>query len=232
MSDRDAKTPRVVVMRHGETEWAAKGYFTGKTEIDLTPNGVKQVESTASLIVGAGKLLEPSRLAHIIVSPRKRTQRTLDLLALSPSEFHAVIVCTEDMREWDYGDYEGMTDVDIRKLRKSRGLDKIREWNIWEDGCEGGESNQEVTERVDRIITQIRDLQSPCMHGGKAADVLIVAHGLILRCFMKRWIGYEIENPLPMTFSPGAVAVMSYRKEDVNQPVFHLGLALPSAPHA
>lgn len=127
----------------GETTWAKEGRYTGATDIELSPEGEAQVSSIAATLVGGGKLLDPSRLAHIFVSPRKRARTTFELL-LKPSSFTAAggegaVTYAEDIAEWDYGDYEGLKAGEIRKLRKERGLDRESEWNIWRDGCEGGE---------------------------------------------------------------------------------------------
>lgn len=124
-------------MEIGETEWARLGCFTGLTEIDLTLAGCAQVSGMSSVLVGPGKLLDPSRLVRIIVSPRTRARKTLDLLL--PDAADRGLEVTADIREWDYGDYEGMTDVEIRGVRKKKGLDTDREWSIWRDGCPGGE---------------------------------------------------------------------------------------------
>ncbi|KAG8168603.1 hypothetical protein KVR01_001352 [Diaporthe batatas] len=226
MSDQEALTPRVFLVRHGETEWAKSGRFTGTTEIDLTPTGVRQVSSMAARTVGAGKLLEPSRLTHVFVSPRKRATRTFELL-ISDTIKDQDVTFTDDIAEWNYGDYEGLKSNEIRQLRKERGLDTEREWYIWADGCEGGESMQQVTQRLDRLISRIRDIQKPSMKGQKPADVLVIAHGLILRCFVKRWLGLEIDSNLQMILSPGGIAVLSYKNNDINKPAFHIGIALP-----
>jgi broad specificity phosphatase PhoE len=124
----------------GETEWAKSGRFTGLTEINLTQAGVAQISSAAAKLVGAGKLLDPCRLGHVFVSPRVRTKTTFELL-LPPSSGVVAeqVTFTEDIAEWNYGDYEGLKYEEIRFLRKERGLDLEREWNIWSDGCEGGE---------------------------------------------------------------------------------------------
>lgn len=122
----------------GETEWAKSGRYTGTTDIDLSPTGVTQVFSIAATTVGAGKLLDPSRLAHVFVSPRKRARRTFELL-IADTIKDRIVTFTDDIAEWNYGDYEGLKSNEIRKLRKDRGLDKEREWSIWADGCEGGE---------------------------------------------------------------------------------------------
>jgi sedoheptulose-bisphosphatase len=128
------------VLQIGETEWAKSGRFTSFTEIELTQAGVSQVSSAAARLVGAGKLLDPCRLGHVFVSPRARTKTTLELL-LPPSSGVVAekVTFTEDITEWNYGDYEGLKDQEIRLLRKKKGLDLEREWDIWSDGCEGGE---------------------------------------------------------------------------------------------
>lgn len=120
----------------GETEWAKIGRFTGVTEIDLTPQGVAQVSSAASKLVGVGEVIDPSRLAQVFVSPRKRAKTTFELLSLS-DDLNKKAVYTEDIAEWNYGDYEGLDKHQIRSLREQRGLDAV--WNIWSDGREGGE---------------------------------------------------------------------------------------------
>lgn len=146
MAANEALTPRVFIVRHGETEWALVGRQTGKTDLDLTPAGVSQVRSTATHLVGPGKLLDPTNLAQVFVSPRKRALQTLHFLleghwngddAMRADER---VVVTEDIAEWDYGDYEGLTVGEIRAGRRERGLDDGHQvWNVWRDGCEGGE---------------------------------------------------------------------------------------------
>ena len=189
-------------MPTGETEWAKSGRYTGTTDIGLTPEGISQVSSAATTLVGAGKLVDPSQLAHAFVSPRTRAKRTFQLL-LSCSdtvEWAERVTYTEDIAEWDYGDYEGLKVGEIRDLRKARGLDRDRKWDIWRDGCEGGEyaelsvlplssllvvrglatnscihrSMQQISERLDRLILQIREIHRPRMNGGKPSDVLLV----------------------------------------------------------
>lgn len=127
----------------GETEWTINGRYTGKSELPLTPNGVKQVQETGEVLVGSGKLIDPAKLTHIFVSPRQRAQKTLDLL-LDDGQKDALVqegkvTTTEDIAEWDYGDYEGLLTKEIRARRKEKDLDKEKPWDIWVDGCEGGE---------------------------------------------------------------------------------------------
>ncbi|MDI1492485.1 MAG: hypothetical protein OHK93_003699 [Ramalina farinacea] len=177
MSDQNAGTPRVFIARHGETEWTINGLCTGKSEIPLTANGRRQVQGTQDVLVGAGKLMDPAKFAHIFVSPRQRAQSTLDLLIGSEKERLQQadkITTTEDIAEWDYGNYEGLHPNDIRAYRKEKGLDKDKSWDIWVDGCEGGESAEDVRIRLDRLIKEINTLQEPFLSNGGAGDVLLV----------------------------------------------------------
>ncbi|KAH7267987.1 histidine phosphatase superfamily [Fusarium solani] len=230
MSARDALTPRVFLIRHGETEWAKSGRYTGITDIELTSVGIQQVSSVATTLVGPDKLVDPSRITHVFVSPRKRAKKTFELLQIpSPptADGEWEVTYTEDIAEWDYGDYEGLMVGEIKELRKARGLDQEKEWNIWRDGCEGGETMQQVTKRLDRLVSEIRNIQMPNMNGEKPANVLLVAHGLILRCFIKRWLGWPIDFSFPMMLDPGAVTVLSYKNSNVDEPALHVGMALP-----
>ncbi|KAL8857324.1 MAG: hypothetical protein Q9178_006090 [Gyalolechia marmorata] len=147
MKDKDSGTPRVFLVRHdilqGQTEWSQNGRYTGTTELDLTAEGRQQVLGTAQTIVGPGNLIDPAKLAHVFVSPRRRAQQTVDLLfgeGLSKSSGEGIDVTTaSELAEWGYGLYEGLTTKEIQALRREHGLDVERAWNIWEDGCEDGE---------------------------------------------------------------------------------------------
>ncbi|KAL4878086.1 histidine phosphatase superfamily [Aspergillus karnatakaensis] len=231
MSDLDATTPRVFIARHGETEWTKNGRYTGLTDLELTPAGVQQVTGTARQLVGSGKLVDPARIEKVWVSPRKRAQQTFHILFGATGSDDGIdaakVELTEDIAEWNYGEYDGLITKEIRALRKERGLDTTKEWDIWRDGCEGGESAEMVTERLDRLIQQIRSIQKPCMDGSKPADVVLVAHGHILRAFVKRWLNYPLETPLSMMISPGAVGILSYKNRDINEPAFFIGMSIP-----
>ena len=132
----------------GETEWTKNGRYTGITELELTENGVKQVLGSGKILVGPGKLIDPTKLTHVFVSPRKRAQTTFELLfggAGKEALFkERKVTTTEELAEWDYGKYEGLVTKEIRARRKEQGLDKDRPWDIWRDGCEEGESVEKV----------------------------------------------------------------------------------------
>lgn len=189
-------------------------------------------------------------MPHSFVSPRKRAQRTFELLNLGfkdlPWDAHgpagdapglacnARIEITEDIREWDYGDYEGITSAEIRRLRRDQGLGEG--WDIWRDGCPGGESPGDVTERMDRLIATIRsEYQEPFMqkdhpredavhssyHG--TGDVLVVGHGHILRAFAMRWVGKTLQEGPTFLMEAGGVGTLSYEHHSVNEPAILLG---------
>ncbi|KAK4239104.1 histidine phosphatase superfamily [Achaetomium macrosporum] len=236
-------TPRVFIVRHGETEWSLNGRHTGSTDIPLTANGKKRVLATGKALVGNDRLIAPSKLAHIYVSPRRRAQQTLELLNLVqkhqlPWEAHGEPYCerlqcgakievTEDVREWDYGDYEGITTPQIRELRKQHGLDP--NWDIWRDGCPGGESPSDITERLDRLIKEIREkwhapvMDQPNGQGRGNGDVLIVAHGHILRAFAQRWAGQSLHGGPSFLLEAGGVGTLSYEHHNINEPAILLG---------
>ena len=142
------------------------------------------------MLIGPSKLIPPSRLARIYLSPRARAQQTFTHLFsshlpeadhdLAKEEGTSKVTTTSALAEWDYGIYEGLLTREIREGRKERGLDKEREWDIWRDGCEGGESAGEVRGRIDGLIAEIREVQGRWMRGERegegerGADVLLV----------------------------------------------------------
>ena len=153
-------SPRVIFVRHGklctrfrkephlttidpagETEWTKTGQHTSFSEIDLTPAGANQVSSIAPTLVGGGKLIDPKQLVSVIVSPRTRTRTTARLLLSQSGVSEDKINYDEQITEWNYGGYEGKLKDQIYAMRKAKGLDKDRLWDVWKDGCndDGGE---------------------------------------------------------------------------------------------
>jgi broad specificity phosphatase PhoE len=137
---RTILSTKSIIHNAGETEWTINGRCTGKSEIPLTANGVKQVQGASEMLVGSGKLIDPSKIAHIFCSPRQRAKTTLSML-LDETQRDTLskegkVTYTEDIAEWDYGEYEGLKPPEIRALRKERGFNT---WDIWTEGCEGGE---------------------------------------------------------------------------------------------
>lgn len=127
---------------------------------------------------------------------------------------------TPAIREWDYGAYEGITSPNIRKLRASQGLSPA--WDIWKDGCPEGESPQDIMDRLDAIIAEIRETyHKPVMDGESKdgpGDVLIVAHGHILRAFAMRWAGKLLHESPAFLLEAGGVGTLRYvRCEKMNE---------------
>lgn len=217
---------RTIILRHGETEWSLSGKHTSVTDLPLTENGKKRIRATGRGMVGPDRLLAPQMLCKVYVSPRRRAQETFKLIMESVparDKSHIQIIQCNDIREWDYGDYEGLTTSEINELRKSRGLDKDKSWSIWEDGCEGGESPQHITDRLDGIISQIKDDQDKARAEGKNFDVLVVAHGHILRCFAQRWVERPIDENPNMILEAGGLGVLGYEHNCRQEPAIYLG---------
>ena len=132
-----AKTgPEVLLLRHGQTEWSLNGRHTGSTDIPLTEEGRAQARALRDRLAGRD-------FALVLTSPLGRARETADLAGLG-----AQAQVREDLLEWDYGEYEGMTTADIRK--------RDPDWLLWRDGCPGGETAAQVGARVDRVIAEVR----------------------------------------------------------------------------
>jgi len=173
------------------------------------------------------------------VSPRLRARRTLELLAIGckeklpwqqrrkpeddePIRTGAEVEVTEAIREWDYGEYEGLKSSEIRERRKQRGE---APWDIWRDGCPGGESPDDVTRRLDALIAEIRgNHHSKCLDvaSSEYRDVLVVAHGHILRAFAMRWIGKPLTETA-LILEAGGVGTLSYEHHSIDEPAIILG---------
>jgi probable phosphoglycerate mutase len=133
---------------------------------------------------------------------------------------------TPDLEEWNYGEYEGMKSKDIREQRRKQGLDTDEHsWDIWTDGCPGGESPAEVEERCDRLIKEIREKWHAPVFEGKEGkgDVLLVAHGHLLRAFAMRWVGKKLAEKLTMLLEAGGVGTLSYEHHSLEEPALLLG---------
>ncbi|SCW03241.1 LAFE_0G06106g1_1 [Lachancea fermentati] len=255
-------TPRCIIVRHGQTEWSKSGQYTGLTDLPLTEYGVGQMKRTGQSIF-RNKFIDPTHITYIFSSPRKRARQTVDLvLETLPQEQkdRIRIVIDEDLREWEYGDYEGLLTSQIVELRKSRGLDKERPWNIWRDGCEGGESTEEFGLRLSRAIARIQNLHKQHQKEGIASDIMVFAHGHALRYFAALWFKLGVEKecdgkqPQPPTYKDdtvpyvplktyrhlvdnpnflldaGGIGVLSYAHHNIDEPALALAGAFVPPP--
>jgi len=175
---------QIVVVRHGETEWSLAGKHTSSTDLSLTDEG----RHRAALLRG---VLADRSFSLVLVSPLRRALETCELAG-----FRDAAVITDDLREWNYGEYEGMTTPEIRE--------RDPDWNLWRDGCPGGERPEEVGRRVDRVLSELR---------GVEGDAIAFAHGHILRVLSARWIGMEPAAGARLLLSAGAICVLGFERE-------------------
>jgi broad specificity phosphatase PhoE len=176
--------PEIYVVRHGETEWSAAGKHTSRTDLALTEDGRRRAGLLADELAGRS-------FALVLSSPLRRARETCELAGLAGSA-----EITDELREWDYGEYEGLTTPEIRSARP--------DWVLWRDGCPGGESPAQVGERADRALARLR---------GADGDAIAFAHGHILRVLAARWIGMEVAAGGRLALSAGSVSVLGFERE-------------------
>jgi probable phosphoglycerate mutase len=172
---------RVYVIRHGETQWSLSGQHTGRTDIPLTENGQRQARALQPVLAAP-------RFAIVLTSPLQRARETCDLAGLGR---RATI--DEDLLEWNYGEYEGLSLQQIRVAKPG--------WLLFVDGCPGGESPQDVLVRVDRVIERVRSVDG---------DVALFSHGHLLRVFAARWIGLPAQSGAHFLLDPATISTMGY----------------------
>jgi probable phosphoglycerate mutase len=183
----------IYLIRHGETEWSLSGRHTGRTDIPLTANG----EAAAR---GLGARLKDVAFAHAFASPRRRAIDTWTLSGLTPAA-----EIREDLAEWDYGDYEGLTSAEIKSRRPG--------WNVFADGCPNGESPSDVSARADRAIAWLRSFES---------TVAVCTHGHFGRALGARWIGLPIIDAGRLLLSTASVSILDYEHGQKDRPAILL----------
>jgi broad specificity phosphatase PhoE len=174
--------PRIVLLRHGATEWSQSGQHTGRTDIPLLDEGLDQAK-------GAGEVLRQHGLtgfAQVFTSPLVRAAETCSLAGFAGEP-------DPDLMEWDYGAYEGLTSAEIRQLHPG--------WTLWDDGVPEGERAADVGRRADRVIARAREAEG---------DTLCVAHGHILRVLAARWLGLPPVAGRLFLLRTGAVCVLGW----------------------
>jgi probable phosphoglycerate mutase len=177
-------TQQVYLVRHGETEWSLSGQHTGITDIPLTENGRKVAKLLAPVLAKETFVL-------VLSSPLGRARETCELAGLG-----ARAEIDRDLMEWNYGEYEGITTNQIRAGRPG--------WMLFNDGCPGGESPEQVGVRADRVIARVRAL-----HG----HVALFAHGHIFRVFAARWLGLPAAAGSHFLLDTATVNILSYYRE-------------------
>jgi broad specificity phosphatase PhoE len=171
-------------VRHGETEWSADGRHTGRSDIPLTAKGREQAEVLGLALAGR-------HFERVLTSPLSRAVETGRLAGLAEGA-----EVRDELREWDYGEYEGRTTPDIRTERPG--------WYLWRDGCPGGESAADVGRRADRVVAELRTLDG---------DAAIFAHGHLLRVLTARWLELPPEDGRCFALATATLSALAYERE-------------------
>jgi probable phosphoglycerate mutase len=185
------------LLRHGATAWARDGRHTGNTDLALLPEGEAEARALEPLLTALP-------FAAVLCSPLQRARQTCELAGLASG----ALLC-EDLREWDYGAYEGLTTPEIRQ--------DVPGWTVWTHGCKGGESVQQVEDRCQRVIEQAMALlQSTATIPGEALGpfrVALFAHGHILRALGATWLGLGASGGSLLALNTGTVSVLGHERE-------------------
>ena len=179
-----SRRPRVVVVRHGETEWSASGRHTSRTDLPLTDEGRRRAEGLA------GALSEWT-FAVVLSSPLRRARETCEIAG-----FASRAELDDDLREWGYGEYEGLTTPEIRE--------RDPDWSLWRDGCPGGEQPGEVAARADRVLARL---------AGADGDGVVFAHGHLLRVLAARWVSLEAAFGARLALGAGSISVLGHERD-------------------
>ena len=186
------RLPVVYLARHGETAWTVTGQHTGLTDIPLTERGERNARRL-------GERLKGLSFACVLTSPLRRARRTCELAG-----FGSVAEIDADLVEWNYGEYEGKTSAEIRQQRP--------DWNLFRDGCPGGERLADVAARADRVMARARAV---------AGDVLLFSSGHILRVLGARWCGLDPSAGRYLYLGTAALSIAGY-EHTLNEPVLRL----------
>jgi len=189
----------IILLRHGQTEWAEQGRHTGRTDVPLTAEGEQRARAAAQLLAGR-------KIVAAWSSPAARARRTAELAGLP------VEGTDPDLWEWDYGGYEGRTTAEIQRERPG--------WYLWTDGIVPGgpggfpgESVEQVGERCDRVIERVRPQVFPDSPDALDGDVALVAHGHVLRVLAARWLGLPAAAGAYFLLSTASVSALGFEHE-------------------
>jgi probable phosphoglycerate mutase len=174
----------VYLIRHGETEWSLSGQHTGTTDIPLTDNGRKVARQLKPV-------LAKESFARVMTSPLQRARETCELAGLGGGA-----EIDRDLMEWNYGEYEGLI---LKQI-----LAKVPGWMIFNDGCPGGESPEQVGARADRVIAKVRTVEG---------NVALFAHGHLFRVFAARWLGLSVEAGRYFLLDTATLNILSYYRD-------------------
>ena len=203
--------PLVVLVRHGETAWTLSGQHTGQSDIALTPAGCDSARALNAT-------LKKFSFTAVFTSPLKRARQTAELAG-----YGDIAAPVPDLCEWDYGDYEGRTTAEIRAERP--------DWRLFEHGCPNGETPEAISRRADRVVALIQQVH------GESGNVLIFAHGDILRVLVARWLRLPAVEGRRFLLATSSLSVLGY-DHDLNEPAIRRlnqtapdVVASPKTPH-
>ena len=171
--------PNLYFIRHGETAWSLSGRHTGRTDVPLTTNGEMQARQLVPL-------LEEIDFSEVRTSPRRRAQQTCALAG-----FGNAAVIETDLEEWDYGAYEGLSTLGIYAQHPG--------WDIFRDGCPGGETTGQISDRADKIIGRLSGLQG---------NIVLFSHGQFGCALAARWIGLSIAEGVHFALDTASVSIL------------------------
>ena len=174
------------LLRHGATEWALNGRHTGSTDLPLLPDGEAEARALKPI-------LGQQQFAAVFSSPLQRARRTCELAGLG----HEMQICN-DIVEWNYGDYEGITTTTIRQT--------VPNWTVWSHGCPGGEDAEQVEARCARAICTALDAPGP-------GDIALFAHGHILRALAGTWLGLGAAGGQLLPLATASVSILGWERE-------------------
>jgi broad specificity phosphatase PhoE len=175
---------QALLIRHAETEWSRAGRHTGRSDIPLTEHGRSTAGQLRARLAGLD-------FQRVLCSPLTRSRETCSL-----SGFGALAVECPDLLEWDYGEYEGLTSAEIKQQRP--------DWNLWRDGCPGGEAPGDVGARADRVLAELY---------GSSATTAIFSHGHMLRVLGARWIGLQAAHGGNLGLATGAICLLAHEHQ-------------------
>lgn len=181
------------LIRHGETAWSLSGQHTGRTEIPLTDQGEQDSRQLHERLRGVD-------FSHVFMSPRQRARRTCELAGLG-----ALARIEPDLAEWDYGDYEGLTTTEIHEQNP--------DWNLFRDGCPGGESLAQAVARAHRLLARLRLLEG---------NVALFTHGHFGRVLGVRWVGLPVRKAQHFLLSTASLSILGYEHDRIDQPAVDL----------
>jgi probable phosphoglycerate mutase len=184
--------PIIYLARHGETAWSLSGQHTGTTDIALTERGERNARRL-------GERLRGLAIAKVFTSPLVRAARTCELAG-----FGSTAELEPDLREWNYGAYEGRRTAEIQKEKP--------DWQLFRDGCPGGESPGQVGARADRVAARVRAV---------SGNVLVFSSGHFLRILAARWLGLEPAAGRYFLLDTAALSALGYEHK-LSQPVIRL----------